>query len=83
MKKKKKEIVLNKYKFVKNGVEENFLTTENLITNFEKKAFLSLQRYIILVTASKILRKFLFLSEKEQAKLLELTVAKLEGGIQK
>jgi F-type H+-transporting ATPase subunit b len=81
--KEKKEIVLNKYKFVKNGVEENFLTTENLITNFEKKAFLSLQRYIILVTASKILRKFLFLSEKEQAKLLELTVAKLEGGIQK
>jgi F-type H+-transporting ATPase subunit b len=81
--KEKKEIVLNKYKLVKNGLEENFLTTEILIKNFEKKAFLSLQRYIILVTASRILRKFLFLSEIEQAKLLEITIAKLEGGVKK
>jgi F-type H+-transporting ATPase subunit b len=81
--KEKKEIVLNKYKLVKNGLEENFSTTEILIKNFEKKAFLSLQRYIILVTASRILRKFLFLSEIEQAKLLEITITKLEGGAKK
>jgi len=53
------------------------LTTESLIKNFEKKAFVSLQRYIILITASKILRKFFFLSEKEQSKLIEVTISKL------
>lgn len=76
------EIVNNKYKIVKTGLKESFSTTSNLITNFENKAFLSLQRYILLVTASKILRKFLFLSEKEQSKLIEVTIAKL-GGLDK
>ena len=64
---------------MKSGLLETFTTTENLITNFEKKAFLSLQRYIIFVTASRILRKFLFLSEQEQSKLIEVTIAKLGG----
>jgi len=50
-----------------------------LITNFEKKAFLSLQRYILFLTASRILRKFLELSEVEQSKFLEKTISKLEG----
>jgi hypothetical protein len=31
------------------------------------------------MTASKILRKFLLLSEKEQLKLIELTISKLGG----
>jgi hypothetical protein len=31
------------------------------------------------VTASKILRKFFFLNEKEQAKIIEVTIAKLGG----
>ena len=73
------EIVNNKYKTVKNALTETFSTTENLIQNFEQKTFISLQRYIILVTASKILRKFFFLSEKEQSKLIELTISKLGG----
>jgi F-type H+-transporting ATPase subunit b len=77
--KEKIEVVSNKYKIVKNGLKENFLTTENLIKNFENKSFIALQRYIILITASKILRKFLFLSEKEQSKLIELTILKLGG----
>lgn len=77
--KEKIEIVNNKYKTVKNGLLETFLTTENLITNFEKKSFLSLQRYIIFLTASRILRKFLFLSEAEQSKLIEVTISKLGG----
>lgn len=75
--KEKIEIVNTKYTTVKKGITETFSTTESLIKNFEKKAFLSLQRYIILVTASKILRKFFFLSEKEQSKLIELTISKL------
>jgi len=77
--KEKFEIVNNKYKFVKTGFLDTFLTTENLITNFEKKSFLSLQRYIIFLTASRILRKFLFLSETEQSKLIEVTISKLGG----
>jgi F-type H+-transporting ATPase subunit b len=77
--KEKVEIVNNKYKTVKTALTETFLTTESLIKNFESKTFLSLQRYIVLVTASKILRKFFFLSEKEQSKLIELTISKLGG----
>jgi len=61
------DLVNNKYKVVKTGLTETFLTTENLIKNFENKTFISLQRYILLITASRILRKFLFLSETEQS----------------
>jgi F0F1-type ATP synthase membrane subunit b/b' len=80
--KDKVDLVNNKYQIVKNGLEETFITTENLIKNFENKAFLSLQRYIIFITASRILRKFLFLSDAEQSKILEITISKL-GGIKK
>jgi hypothetical protein len=51
----------------------------NLIKNFESKAFISVQRYMIFITASRILRKFLFLSEAEQSKIVEITIAKLGG----
>jgi hypothetical protein len=64
---------------VKNGLLETFSTTENLITNFENKSFLALQRYIILITASRILRKFLSLSEAEKSKFVEVTISKLGG----
>jgi F-type H+-transporting ATPase subunit b len=77
--KDKVDIVNLKYNTVKKGLLETFETSENLILNFENKAFVSLQRYIILVTASKILRKFFGLSEKEQSKLIELTISKLGG----
>jgi F-type H+-transporting ATPase subunit b len=80
--KDKIEIVNTKYKTVKTGVTETFVTTEKLITNFESKTFVSLQRYIILITASKILRKFFFLSDKEQAKIIERTISNL-GGLKK
>jgi F-type H+-transporting ATPase subunit b len=80
--KDKIEIVNTKYKTVKAGVTETFVTTEKLITNFESKTFVSLQRYIILITASKILRKFFFLSDKEQAKIIERTISNL-GGLKK
>jgi F-type H+-transporting ATPase subunit b len=77
--KDKVEIVNQKYKQVKTGLSETFSTTDSLIKNFENKSFLSLQRYIIFVTASRILRKFLFLSETEQSKLIEVTISKLGG----
>jgi F0F1-type ATP synthase membrane subunit b/b' len=80
--KDKIDLVNTKYNLVKNGLLETFSTTENLVKNFETKAFLSLQRYIIFVTASKILRKFLFLSKNEQSKVIEITISKL-GGLKK
>jgi F-type H+-transporting ATPase subunit b len=75
----KADIVTTKYKQVKTGLTETFTTTENLVFTFENKAFLALQRYIIFLTASRILRKFLFLSESEQSKLIEVTITKLGG----
>lgn len=77
--KEKIDVVEKKYKFVKTGLTETFSTTEDLIKNFENKTFISLQRYIVYVTASKILRKFLMLSEIEQSKLIEITISKLGG----
>lgn len=75
----KVNIVTTKYNVVKAGLLETIATSENLVDNFENKAFVSLQRYIILATASKILRKFLFLSGKEQSKLVEVTITQLGG----
>lgn len=75
--KDKNEIVTTKYKTVKSGLLEVFDTTDNLINNFENRAYISLQRYIVLTAASKILRKFFFLSEKEQSKLIEVTISNL------
>ena len=77
--KDKIDLVNMKYKLVKTGLVETFTTTENLIKNFETKAFLSLQRYLIFITASKILRKFLVLSEIEKSRLIEITISKLGG----
>jgi F-type H+-transporting ATPase subunit b len=77
--KDKVDLVNSKYNLVKTGLLESFATTENLIKIFENKSFLALQRYIIFITASKILRKFLFLSEKEQSKLIETKISSLGG----
>lgn len=73
------DLVNTKYATVKKGLSETFDTTESLITNFENKSFLAIQRYMIFVTASKILRKFLYLSDAEQSKLIEVTISKLGG----
>jgi F-type H+-transporting ATPase subunit b len=77
--KDKVELVNSKYNLVKTGLSESFVTTENLIKIFENKSFLALQRYIIFITASNILRKFLFLSETEQSKLIETKISSLGG----
>ena len=75
--KDKTDLVTSKYNLVKEGLLETFNTTEILIKNFENKAFVSLQRYMIFITVSRILRKFLVLSESEQSKLIEATITKL------
>jgi len=80
--KDKVDLVTTKYNLVKSGLEQTFSTTETLIKNFENKTFISLQRYMIFITASRILRKFLFLSEAEQSKIIEITISKL-GGMKK
>jgi F-type H+-transporting ATPase subunit b len=77
--KDKREIVNSKYESVKAGFTETFAMTEMLLLNSEMKCFLILQRYIIFITASKILRKFFSLNEKEQAQIIEGTVSKLGG----
>jgi F-type H+-transporting ATPase subunit b len=77
--KEKIEIVTNKYKFVKKSLEENFASTEILITSVEKKAFIALRRQFILFTASKILKQFLLLDEKQQTVLVEQIIKELGG----
>lgn len=74
----KLDIVNTKYIQVKNGFKETFLTNESIIANFEKKSFLSLQRYILFLTASRILRKFFLLSEAEKSKIIERIILNLE-----
>lgn len=76
--KDKLEIVEKKFELVKSGLQASFLSTEKFLNSYEKKAFLSLQRYILFLTASRILRKFLFFSDTEQSKLIESIVAKLD-----
>jgi hypothetical protein len=78
-KQEKRKFINNKYELVKNGLIDSFLSTEIFIKNFEKKSFLSLQRYILFFAAGRILRKFLFLSEHEQSKIIETTILKLGG----
>jgi F-type H+-transporting ATPase subunit b len=73
------QAVQSKYKQVKLGLLDTFETTAKLVDNFEKKAFLSLQRYILYITASRILRNFLILSQKEQSKFIEVILTRLGG----
>lgn len=77
--KDKLDLVNTKYTLVKNGLLDSFSTAENIITNSEKKAFLSLQEYVLFITVSKIFEKFLFLSEEEQAKILKQSIKNLGG----
>jgi F0F1-type ATP synthase membrane subunit b/b' len=77
--KEKIEIVTNKYKQVKSGVVEIFDTTETFIENFETKSFLSLQRYILFLTSSRILRQFLRLPATKQSSFIKKTLETLGG----
>jgi F0F1-type ATP synthase membrane subunit b/b' len=75
----KEDIINNTYQLIKKQINENFIITENLISNIENKTFLIIQRYFILIIAAKILRKFVSLSKSDQKRLIELTISKLEN----
>jgi hypothetical protein len=77
--KEKLDIVSSKYSIAQQKIFEIFLVTENLFKNFEKKTFLIMQRYIMMVIASKIIRKFLNLSKEEQSLFIEKIVLQLRG----
>jgi hypothetical protein len=77
--KEKEELIETKYQQLLNRLSSTFRVTESLISTLEKKAFLSLQRYILFLTTSKILRKFLLLSSSEKGKLLETVLTQLGG----
>ena len=72
----KVNIVTTKYNQVKTGLEETFVATDTVVHNLENKIFLSLQKYILFLTASRILRKFFYLSEIEQSNLLEMILTR-------
>lgn len=80
--KEKVKIVERKYKRIQEGVLNIFCTTDLSLLQAEQKVFLTLQRYILFLTASRILRKFLFLSKKEKSRLIEVTLSQL-GGMKK
>lgn len=75
----KKTIVQNKYLLMKNVLDQNFLASKKLVQNLETKYFLCLQKYVLYIVAVKILRRFFSLSQKEQSKLLEITLYKIGG----
>jgi F0F1-type ATP synthase membrane subunit b/b' len=77
--KDKTQLVISRYAQVKNGLEDSFKTARAFIKNSERKAFNSLKSYILFLTASRVLRKFLLLSESEQSKLIATTISKLEA----
>lgn len=68
----------DKHKSIKFRLATTFLETESLIISFEKKAFVSLQHYLLFTITAKIVRKFFILSEKEQTAFLETTISKLK-----
>lgn len=71
------ELVESQYRAIKKESLDIFFTTDNLIKNSEKRAFFQLKHYIILIIASRVLRKFLNLSEEDKSKFVETTIAKL------
>jgi F-type H+-transporting ATPase subunit b len=72
----KKQVVTTKYKQVKLSLLETFLTTESLLQTFEKKTFFSLKRYVLLLTASQVIRKFIALPKNKKQKQFSFIVAK-------
>lgn len=81
---KRKQYIEEKKKIIKiktNYLLDTFFTTlstsESIVINFQIKSLLILQNYILILLATKILRKFYFLSEKDQLKIIDLNINKL------
>lgn len=73
--KEKIELTNQKYTQIQNQLEASLALTETIISTFEKKAFSDLQRLILLLTTSQILRKFFLLSEEEQTRLIDTNLS--------
>lgn len=68
--------IKSKYEFAKKNLEESFSTTKLLIKNIENKIYLTLQKQILFIVASQILRNFFLLSKKNKSKLVEKAIEK-------
>jgi hypothetical protein len=76
------KIINNQYNFSKQIIENNFDISYKLIETTEKKYYIFLQKYFLLIIASRILRRFLLLSNQEQKRMIEAIILKL-GEIKK
>lgn len=73
----KTKFLSSKHEEIKKTLQEVFVTSENLLTNFENKSNLSLQSYLILFTVGKLLKNFFNLSKEEKANLTTSIISKL------
>ena len=78
-KKEKIHAIQNKYKPIKMGTFDTYVIVNDLMWNSVNKAMASIQRYVLLMTAGRILRSFLALSPEEQSKFIEVILKKLRG----
>jgi len=63
----------------KNALLQTFLVGEQLLGNYEKKAFASLQKYAIIFTASTLAKECGNLSENRQVTLIKKILSSLGG----
>ena len=70
---------IRKCKNLKITFFDNFLITETLISNFEKRAFVLIQKYILILTVSKLVKKFAELPDSEQFKFFKEALSKLKN----
>jgi len=75
--KAKVNLINSKYENIKNLINEIFQASENLIESFEQKTNLSLQRYAIILTTGKLLKRFFSFSLNEKSKMLSLIISNL------
>jgi len=75
-----KQFVTSKYTQIALGLKETFVTTEILLDNFEKKTFLSIKKYILLSTTSRIIRKYIQLPKERKTGVFRALIKKYEAG---
>ena len=76
-KNEKNMLVKDKYENLQKGIKKNFEVIETVFGTFETKLFLSLQRYLLFLTAGKILRKFFAISLYQQSKFIQIAITQL------
>ncbi len=74
----KQKIVKTQYDNIKQNLSQIFSTTESLFESFERKKLANLEKYLILFTVGKLLRKFFFLSKEKKAKIVKEIIHNFE-----